>query len=344
MKFTVRFADQVVGGFIILAIGAIIFVIFMLGSSQRWFSKQYNYKTYFTSAGGLSKNMPVQYRGFTIGHVKTFDLADDDRVIVQFYIFDTYISRVREGSLVEIMVSPINLGNQFLFHPGLGTDQIAEGELIPSVTSSEGRQAILSGLASVPVHDDSISLILNRLSTVLDSANATLNDISSLSLEVQYALAGEQETSLGRTMGGIEEAVDGLQTMAQALPATLDESLKSIVNQISPILVNLDELSGKLNNPDGTVSSILDSSGPVYSNLVSALEGVAGTLQNLEKTTAYLPAQMPQIAVVVSDLRAILGSAQDVLTALTNNPLLKNGIPERIESHSSGTSTRDISF
>ena len=122
MKLMIRFADQIVGAFIILALGALIFVIFMLGSSQRWFSRDYNFKTYFTSASGLSQNMPIQYKGFTIGHVKSINLADDDRVEVEFTIFDTYIERVKNGSLVEVSVSPLAAlgGNQFLFYPGLG--------------------------------------------------------------------------------------------------------------------------------------------------------------------------------------------------------------------------------
>jgi phospholipid/cholesterol/gamma-HCH transport system substrate-binding protein len=37
-------------------------------------------------------------------------------------------------------------------------------------------------------------------------------------------------------------------------------------------------------------------------------------------------------------------TAEDVMVALTNNPLLKNGIPERVETRTGGTSPRDISF
>ena len=137
MKLTVRFADRIVGGFIILALAALIFVVFMLGSSQRWFSRDYQYKCYLTSAAGLSQNMPVQYKGFTIGHVKTIRLDDDDRVEVHFTIFDTYIDRAKQGSLVEVLVSPIGMGNQFMFYPGLGTELVPEGEMIPSVNSAE---------------------------------------------------------------------------------------------------------------------------------------------------------------------------------------------------------------
>ncbi|MDR1286850.1 MAG: MlaD family protein [Treponema sp.] len=344
MKFTVRFADQVVGVFIILALAVLIFVIFMLGKSQRWFSRDYYFTTYFSSASGLSENMPVQYRGFTIGHVKSFDLAEDDRVEVRFYIFDTYISRVREGSLVEMMVSPIGLGNQFLFYPGLGNTQVAEGEIIPSVNSSEGKAIRAQGLGQVPVHDDSISLILSRLSATLDSANTALMDISTLTAQVTDALEGSESTSMGRIVGNAERTMAGIESMTAELPEMIGESLSSVLEQIHPIITNLDELSAKLNDPDGSVSLMLRSDGEVYTNLVSTLNAVSGTMRNLERTSAFLPTQLPQLAVIISDFRNVLKGAEDVLTALSNNPLLRNGIPERLETRSGGTSPRDIPF
>ncbi|MDR0601114.1 MAG: MlaD family protein [Treponema sp.] len=344
MKFTVRFADQVVGVFIIVALAVLIFVIFMLGKSQRWFSRDYYFKTYFPSASGLSDNMPVQYKGFTIGHVKSFDLAEDDRVEVRFYIFDTYYSRVREGSLVEIMVSPIGLGNQFLFHPGLGSSQVEEGALIPSVNSSEGKAIRAQGMGQVPVHDDSISLILSRLSTTLDSANTALVNVSTLTAQVSDALEGSEETAVGRIVGNTERSIAGIESMTEDLPAIVDESLSSVLEQIRPIIANLDELSAKLNDPDGSISLLLRSDGDVYTNIVSTLNAVSGTMRNLEKTSAFLPAQLPQIAVIISDFRNVLKNAEDVLTALSNNPLLRNGIPERLETRSGGTSPRDIPF
>jgi phospholipid/cholesterol/gamma-HCH transport system substrate-binding protein len=352
MKLTIRFADQIVGFFVIIALGALVFVIFMLGSNQRWFARDYHFITYFDSAAGLSNNMAVQYRGFTIGRVKSFDLAKDDRVEVHFYIFDTYISRARSGSLVEMVVGPIPvLGNQFLFHPGRGEEDLAEGDLIPNVNSPEGRAMLRSGLAAIPLRDDNISLILSRAGALLDNVNQVLD-------QVEDAFAGTDETVLGRTLGDVEKAVAGVQEITAGIPGILDSttgsvtrtlenvtgSLNTVLADLDPILSNLESFSEMLINPEGTVSSILDSEGPVYSNLVSSLESVTGVLENLERTSAYLPLQMPQIAATVNELRTTLEKAQDVLTALTNNPILRNGVPPRVETAPAGTSLRDIDF
>jgi len=331
MKFSIRFADQIVGALIILAMVILVFVIFMLGSSQRWFSRDYSFKTYCPTADGLSKNMPVQYKGFTIGRVRSFELVGE-QVEVRFTIFDTYIDRVRNGSLVEVLPSPISglMGNQFNFFPGMGKDLIPEGDTIPAVNSIEGRQLMAMGLAVHSERNDNINNIMGSVGTLLGTLNALLKDM-------EEAFEGTERTSLGRTMGGIQQ-------MTQKLPADIEDTITRLMAQIEPILVNLRHVSNKVSDPDGPIESILDVDSDVYKNLVKSLDALAGTLQNVEKTTDVLPAQAPQLAAMITEVRALINTLQDVGTAAKNNPILRGGVPEKKEINTGGANTRDMEF
>ena len=333
MKFNIRFADQIVGGLIILALAIVIFVIFMLGSSQRWFSRDYHYKSYFTSASGLSQNMAVQFKGFTIGHVTTIRLAEDDRVEVRFTVYDTYVDRVRQGSLVEVLISPIpGIGNQFVFYPGTGTEPVPEGEIIPSVNSSEGKRLLATGLAMRPERDDSINNIMNRAGTLLTTLNETL-------IELQ----GSGNSDLGRAVRNMEQSTANLSRTIDELPKELMASLTGLIAQIDPVLENLNRFSASLANPDGTVMAVLESD-EIYAGLTDSLASISATLRNLEKTSEFIPAQLPQVAVLLADLHTTLKTAEDVLVALTNNPLLKRGVPEHQETRAGGSRPRDLEF
>jgi phospholipid/cholesterol/gamma-HCH transport system substrate-binding protein len=329
MKFSIRFADQIVGALIILALGIIIFVIFMLGSNQRWFSQDYYFYTYFPSASGLGQNMAVQYKGFTIGRIKSIRLDEKDQVEVRFSIFDTYIDRVKRGSLVEVIVSPIGAlgGNQFIFHPGKGPDLLSDGDTIPAVGSDEARQLLEDGLVQRPDRDDSILNIINSVGT-------TIADINSLVADVQEALKGTDKTSLGRTMGSVEAAAAELQKI----------EVEELMAQLTPAVANLLELSVRMADPNGSLAKVLDSEGNVYTDITSSLNAISATLQNLEKTSDFIPAQLPQVAVIINDLHSALEVFEDVLVALTNNPLLKQGVPERKETRTGGAQTRDLEF
>jgi phospholipid/cholesterol/gamma-HCH transport system substrate-binding protein len=53
---------------------------------------------------------------------------------------------------------------------------------------------------------------------------------------------------------------------------------------------------------------------------------------------------MPQVMGLITEVRETLVTVEDVLTGFRNNPLLKNGIPEKVNGGTGGTSPRDIAF
>jgi phospholipid/cholesterol/gamma-HCH transport system substrate-binding protein len=324
MKFSIRFADQIVGALIILAVGIIIFVIFMRGSSQRWFSRDNYYYTYFPSASGLSQNMAVQYKGFTIGRIKSIRLDGSDRVEVRFSIFDTYIDRVKKGSLVEVIVSPIGAlgGNQFVFHPGQGPGLLDDGGTIPAVGSPEAKELPDNEIALRPDRDDSILNIINNVGT-------TITNINNLVAQVQEALAGTDKTKLGQIVGNVE-----------SVTADIDE----LMDQLNPAMANIKSLSDRVADPNGSLAKILDSDEGVYADLTKSLGSISATLNNLEKTSDFIPAQLPQLALAISQFNSALKEFEKVAIAAQNNPLLKKGVPERKETRTGGSQTRDMDF
>jgi len=327
MKFNIRrFADQIVGVFIILSIVALAFVIVMLGKSQRWFTKDIAFYTVFPSAAGLSKNMAVQYKGFAIGTVTTFRLKDDDTVEVEFAIHQEYRDRIKRGSLVELQVSPIGLGNQFQFYAGKG-EMLDEGAFIPPFGSTLAKELERQGLVEELQRDDSISVLMGRVSSIMGYLDVALGE-------------GTDETEIGNIIGSLNRTLEGLE----AVPHSLENTINDVRLQIRPILANLNALTSELNDPDGTIYTLMDTDKDFYTGLVGILGGVNSLLNNLDKTISFIPTQLPQVARLLIDLRATLQTADDALTAITNNPLLRGGVPSRADSQNSDISPRGIRF
>jgi phospholipid/cholesterol/gamma-HCH transport system substrate-binding protein len=315
MKFSMRFADKIVGTLVVLALAALVIVVLMLGTNQRWFARDYQYRTYFYSATGLSTNMPVQYKGFTIGHVRRFSLAEDDSVEVLFTIFEEHNHRVRFGSIVELQASPIGLGNTFLFHPGEGPELHSEGDTIPELNSPQGRSLVERGLVVKRDSGDSINDIINQVNTLLDTINLSI-----------VGAGGEADPALARIIRDVEITT-----------AAIRDTVLGLSDQLDPILGNIETVTGRISEPSGTVMSMLDSDGPLVTDLTGAINSIAGIIDNLERTSDFIPSQLPQIAIM-------LRSVQDVLTAVSNNPLLRGGIPQRTETGPGGTSSRNLEF
>lgn len=333
MMFKIRYADQIVGLLTIIAIIALVFVIFMLGSKQRWFAKDYYYYSTFESASGISVGGALQYKGFTVGKIKSITLNQSDLVDVSFYIYDTYHDRVKEGSLIELIVNPIGLGNQFLFYPGNGISLIAENSFIPRADSPEGLAMIEQGLVSIPKRDDTISNLISQVSPLLTNLNETLT-------QVNGAFDGTGKGPLTETMGGVAKTM----TNVSGITEELSGSLNSILASVEDITSNMEELTESIKDPSGLVPTLIDPDGTMFDSIEKSLLAVQGTLETVENSASVMKNQVPQIARLIEDLRIALVNGQDVLEGLRNNPLLKNGISTRVKSDSSGTNSRNIEF
>ena len=338
MKFKIRFADQIVGLLIVVAIASLAFVIVMLGGSQRWFAHDVIFNSEFDSASGLSKNMPVLYKGFTIGNVKSFGLNEYDKVGVVLLIHEEFRDRVMFGSMVELIVSPIGLGSTFHFHPGRGMDLVEENGFIPSADSALGRSYIRQGLADDNRQDDNISVILANVGSIVAQLEEAMR-------------IGSDSTEIGKIIGGVRETVaalpDQLDYTISTLVTDIDnlaEMIDTTLSLVNPILDDVGKITAMLTADDGIVSAVLDVNGDVYTSLVSSLDSISGILGELDTIAAFIPRQLPQIAGIIADLRITLKTAEDVLTGLANNPLLRGGIPEHVELQTTGTSPRNIRF
>ena len=301
MKFSIRFADKIVGTLVLLALAILVVVIFMLGRNQRWFTRDLEYRAYFYSAAGLSTNMAIQYKGFTIGNVKSVSLAEDDSVEVIFSIYEEHNERVKYGSVVELQVSPIGLGNSFLFHPGKGKDLLLPGMTIPDVNSQQGRYLASIGLVDRPESSDSIGEIMNKVQFLLETINISLSGSE-----------GAEELPLGQAM------------------ISLGNTMK-----------NVEDLTSQIAAPRGTVMSALDGDGPLYTDITAMINSISGILDDVNRSTDVIPAHLP---VMLNDINILLRQVQDVLTSVSNNPLLRGGMPVRVETGPGGSNPRDLEF
>ena len=341
MKFSIRFADKIVGTLVVLALAIVVVVVFMLGRSQRWFARDYQYITYLTSASGISTNMAVQFKGFTIGHVKRIRLAEDDSVEVIFTIFEEHNHRVTAGSVVELQSSPIpGFGNAFVFYPGKGREELVEGAVIPEINSTQATQLIAMGLADVPETHDSISNIINMVASILETVNMSLAGTN-----------GSENPPIAQILANIVDATANISTVTQNLSEQLEPIFVNVeaitgdlMDQISPILSNVETITDQLAAPTGTVMAILDAEGPVFAGIAEVLESITGIMGSIEKTMDFVPAQLPQISILLSDLHSALTEAEKLIIALTNNPLLRGGIPELRETGPGAAAVRDMEF
>ena len=186
MKFRIKYADQVVGTLSIIAIAALIFLIFFIGSTQKWFVEKHPYYSTVSSANSISEGMALQYKGFAIGKVKKISLDENDNVVVHFYVLDEYIDRVTQGSIVELSVSPIGLGSSLVFYPGVSSVIIPDGSLIPEKSSEQAKQLIKEKKVHITEQNDTITTILSSATSLVHHIDELVQEINLLITDKHY--------------------------------------------------------------------------------------------------------------------------------------------------------------
>jgi phospholipid/cholesterol/gamma-HCH transport system substrate-binding protein len=375
MKFKIRFADQIVGIFVLAAIIAVAVVLILIGVNQRWFAKNYYFTSQFSSGSGLAVGMPISLKGFDIGKISRMELNSQNEVDVRFYIEDTYYDRVKPDSILELTSSPIGLGTSMKFHSGKNRlPPVPEGSYIPSLDTEEGRQLVADGKVEIPKDADVIGSVIAKLNPLLDETRLAITDIRKVADTVNLALKGgggpmgTMVSDLSRTPSRVNSAVDDMSGRINTVldkVAVISDNVNAISLQtrgvigdlstnLDTISQNLKEMTGSLKNtqglakrlldPQGSMDTILNDSNELYNQVDSALKNVNAITAQIKSFVDFINGTRPQVTSILEKGNDTLTSAKDVLEAAKNNPLLKGGVPARNAQGAPLPSYRDENF
>jgi len=271
MKFRIKYADQVVGFLSIFAIAALVFIIFLIGSTQKWFVPKHNYYTVIPSAS-ITEGKAITYKGFEIGKIKNLLLNDDDQVTVNFYISDEYVDKVTENSIIEISVSPIGLGSSVIFYPGNSKNLQQEDTLIPEKSSKEAKALIKEKKVSIVEQTDSIN-------TIISTATSLLGDVDQLVKQLNLALEGSEDTPLTTTLTELNRILANVADITSSaeglIPRLLEDenSRGAIAEMLSKLNLTMGDLNG--------ISASLNNDMPGIAILISQLQTLLNQAQDV---------------------------------------------------------------
>lgn len=327
MKFKIRYADQIVGILSLAALAGLVVFIFAIGAAQNWFVKKNNYYTIFDSGSGFAAGMDLTYKGFSIGKVRAVTLKDG-MVRVDYYVLSDYVSYVHENSLVELITSPIGLGSSFVLHPGNSKSIIPDGSEIYRLDSGFGRDIIKNKQIYIESQTDSIGVLMNKVSLILDNVNKLL-------FAVNQAVQGEGDSQ-------VKDIIENVKTVTENL-IDFTKNAIDVSKNVTDISKNLSDISSSENGvvPELLGNELTENINELMKNLSAVttdLQGISGNVNGLVNQIS------PEVMAILAQLNSALIQAQDVLTGVKNNPLIRGGVPDRSKGDSSTAQIRDTEF
>jgi phospholipid/cholesterol/gamma-HCH transport system substrate-binding protein len=348
LKFKFRFAEQIVGLFVLTSVLLVCAALILIGINKRWFRDDLIYNSQFISAKGMRVGMSVTLKGFKIGELKTFNLNEDNMVDTTFVIYEEYLKKIIENSVIEVQVSPIGLGSSMLFYPGIEEGQLLpEGSMIYSTHFIEGRKLVKEGKVDKGSSGDPIDTVLKDADEMILSLNSVLIDIDEI-------LLGFNPGPIGEILIGIETMLPEINSVIgnvndSTLPK-LDSSLadvNKITRSIAVLTSEMESIEGIISqvlDPESSIATLLNDDKVLFNQIFTILDEIHKSMIQVRELTEYFNGMSPEISALVEGTGSAIKEAEKVLQGIKNNPLLRGGIEEEKPQDSVSASVRDGEF
>ena len=287
MSFKFKHLEKIVGVFLTLVILIIVVVIIFIGREQRWFEKQYEFTTKFLRGEGISPGLQVQVKGIQIGEVKSVFLSEDNWIEVTFTVYDEYSERIRKDSVTK-MRSPL-LGSKALeIIPG-GKDMpvLANGSYIWSVDSDEGAR-IMAEKAKTEKPDE-ITRILQNVEQLTHNLSAA-------------------EGSLEQTLRRISAFFGYLNSE--------EESFRLMLAQ-------LDEITRRIEQKEGSIGKFMDDNYELYNSTVSMMQKLNLVLDDFRTLSQTMADASPELKAAIERSNRTMDEAIGLMKTLNQNFLIR---------------------
>ncbi len=325
MQIEYKKREKIVGMFIIVIVGLLLFTVVMIGRGQDWFKKYVTYYTNFDESYNLQVNAAVKLFKADIGKVKKIELVEN-RVRVTLGIHEDYATRVRIDTVASV-ASPTFIGDEYV--------SIKPGKPYAALVPEGG---VINSVEKKSLSDFLEEFELEKTSKMLVKA---LQDLS----EVAHVMR-DPEGPLLTTIGNVNSIVQGIEDGKGTLGILVKsreviENITVKLNTIGGILDNIDKTAEKA--PETMVLfndnlSTIKEAGNGFNDRISdakrifaSLEESAGRLKvilkNMEVGSNDIPEITQSTRVGIQEIREGLEKIDSVVTSVKKNVLIRSNLP-----------------
>lgn len=268
MSFKIRHDKKLVTVFSITSLAIFVSLVALIVVNNNLFKSRVYFYTKLKTADGLGKNMPVMFKGYEIGRVKNYTLNEQNEIIIKFFVYKEFYSKMHFYSVVVNDFNPISnkitkfeLVNPL---PQYQTNKVYEEDTyVPGLESETGKEFVSHGY--IQYETRGVAGIIKQVNSILDKIinNQTPEKLNEVVANLAKLLEASKETiaSYNSKEGGegskiLIQTLNDVRTSVLYVRQTLKE-LHRNRKDLSPLIISTtktldkaqDTLDGLNNNP-----------------------------------------------------------------------------------------------
>ncbi len=284
-----------IGVFVVTVLLVTFFVINYL-RGEDIFNRNITVISRYENVEGLVPSAPVYIRGYKAGTVAEviYDTKTED------FIVDCSVSKkfkIPVDSKMTIYSTDIMGGKGVRIELGTATDYIKDGgelendfekDMLSTLEASIG--PLMSSLTATI---DSLSITVNNVTAILSEKNRTSIEITLKKLENTLANVESISKSIEKKSPEIEAFLGNLENLSNKLDNILTSADTTMTNisgfsetlngtEIKDLIISLEELLTKVQDPDGTLGKILVD-GKIYNSIDSLINDVDDLVNKIKE-------------------------------------------------------------
>ena len=280
-----------VGILAIVAVGLLIFGYNFLKGNNVFNTSRVFYAVY-DNVEGLSPSAPVSINGFQVGTVTDISFIDSGKLLVtlnlnsDFEFSNKSVAQIYGGGLIGGKSMQIKLDDDVseLAQSGDTLQSSVEEGLIELVNEklTPLKEKISGAVVEVDTLLNSINFILDdetrtNLKESIENLNGTLASLNSSSSDIEILL-NENSEQINTTIDNFNNTSKNISVLSDSLSKI---EFNRIIKNADETLLNLNEISNKLNNGDGSLGKLLNDE-KMYQNIENATKEMEELIRDIK--------------------------------------------------------------
>ncbi len=227
--------QQIVGGFLLFTILALVFAIFYMVKEKRYFESKSHYYSYLERGDGLSPNTPVILKGINIGYLDEIEINEENKIVINFSVFPEYKRFFRGktyikigsvsllgGKMIEVMND--NSGEEIPSWSRIFTENDPEmKKIIEENKKLQNQDDANAKIASILLNVDEITgnlkIITRDIKEQKGKLNAALSNVNNITSNVAHITGEIKETTpaIKKSILDTQSTVENVDEMVKGI-------------------------------------------------------------------------------------------------------------------------------
>lgn len=287
ISFTVQ--EQIVGLFVFIAIGILIWLLLSSGKSAITFEDSFTIFGKLESVQGVSKDTEIKISGLSAGTIESIDISEDNTVILTMNVLSKYQKLLRTDSTAK------------LTNPGIA---VLGGSVIHISAGSSNKPVLEDGSTMTITQTAGIKETLEKITPTFEQLQSSIEKVDAILATIEPHTLSNMFNNMEVASGNLRD-ISGKVNKGDGLAGSLisdveiKDDTKAIISNLLTITQSMEEIVATLNKEIANMPELVDKIGPLLNQAdktikatqrIWPLSSAIGEDKNTDTLTSPAPA------------------------------------------------------